>query len=215
MNELEQAVRERLLRAVPEIAAPADRVQEVRQRVRRSRQLTTIVGGGVAALALTGAVALVPAADAPTTTIDCAAVPIATARPADRAGDLVPAGAVSVTRCETGFPEDPSAEPTAAGPANQVPGKTVTVGVERIVAAANALPRPSGEARCTLVGYARQLTLVFAYRDGRQVVVLVDRNCRTLSTTERTRDGLGPVTLFDSLWSEQNGGADPVVPRPS
>ncbi|WP_426511345.1 hypothetical protein ACPPVO_12395 [Dactylosporangium sp. McL0621] len=198
----ERALRDRLQSAVPELPTPPGRLAAVRTRVRRTRYLTT------AAAAATLAVILLAAAAARSRTMPddvpagpdagpCAAVPTPVRRSPhpDLPGDLVPVGAVSVTRCET-----PGPTPTRGAARTLAEPRTLTAGVDQVVREANALPPVPADARCQLISYPTDVTLVFGYPDGHTVVVLVDRNCATLSTSERTRAGLRPLDVFEVRW---------------
>ncbi|MEU7874857.1 hypothetical protein [Dactylosporangium sp. NPDC049140] len=201
----ERALRDRLQSAVPELPTPPDRLAAVRTRVRRTRYLTTAAAAATLAVILLAAAA----ARSKTTTPDvpagpdagpCAAVPTPVRRSPhpDLPGDLVPVGAVSVTRCETRGSADPT--PTRGGARTLAEPRTLTAGVDQVVREANALPPAPADARCRLIGYPTDVTLVFGYPDGHTVVVLVDRNCETLSTNERTRAGLRPLDVFEARW---------------
>jgi len=187
MSELtppERALRDRLQSAVPPLPTPPDRLASVRARVRRARAAR-------AATAVLAVVSMIAAARLSTTQDPpagpgagpCAAVPASWSPHADLPGDLVPTGAVSVTRC---------------GPPDV--HRTLTAGVDAVVRAANARPAAPADRSCPPAGHAADVALVFGYPDGRTVVVLVDRGCDTVSTSERTRAGADLLDVFDVRW---------------
>jgi hypothetical protein len=204
LSPIERTLRRRLDAAVPALPEPPDRVAAVRGRVRRSRRNDAVAVGAAAVLVLLGSAGLAaraqsgPPAGRPVVAGDCPPLlPAASSRRPDQPGDLVPPGAIAVTRCETA---PPAPTPPTEGPARPgIAPRTLTTGVEDIVRAANALPPvPLGQ-QCTLVGQPTEISLVFRYPDGHALTVVADRNCGTLTTGEHTRAGLGPLYLFDSL----------------
>ncbi|GAA2383848.1 hypothetical protein [Dactylosporangium salmoneum] len=139
--------------------------------------------------------------------VNCAAIPNATTgQPlSDSPGDLVPAGVVAVTRCDT---------PLTTPPPTVAPPEVLTEHVDSFVRLLNTLPAvPAGQA-CFHIAFPTQLSFVFSFdpslRRPPQVLV-VDRGCAALVTT--TADGittrarsyaqLDPMPIFDKLWAAQ------------
>jgi hypothetical protein len=140
--------------------------------------------------------------------VDCAAVPRYETGllPADTPGDLVPAGAATVTRCETALTPSP---PALAPPA------VVTAGAADFARLLNALPAATAGQACLRVAFATQVSFVFTFdpatRRDPQVVV-VDRNCAALVTVDgyasraRSYATLDPMPVFELLLARSAPG---------
>jgi hypothetical protein len=174
--------------AVPPLPEPADRIGEIRVRVRRARIRAAAAGCAVVAVlaGLALAWSLRPVDDpAPVATrLDSASCPAFAERgelPADpdRAGPLVPAGATEVMLCEVNRAE------------RLIGARVLRTGATGVVDVLNALPtrdrlrgytdgaewlgNPGGG--CNLANYYEQLSLVLRYPDGTTVTVFYDMNC--------------------------------------
>ena len=142
---------------------------------------------------------------------------------ADKPGPLVPAGATRAVLCET--PTEPSFDPLTGVIAEPL---ALTGEVEGFVAALNALPdreqfwrllrereaakgqtlppgtKDSLGQTCTLVGYSTAPTFVLTYPDRDPVVVVLDRNCNTVSSQGRSRFAEpNPIDTFMSRYRTQ------------
>jgi hypothetical protein len=128
-------------------------------------------------------------APGPVTTCPAAPPSAAPGPGADQPGDLVPAGAVAVVRCDVGVAASPTPGTSAAPrrPARPVVGTDVGA----LVAQVNALPAAPPHLRCNDMAYATMVFLVFSYPDRAPVVVTVDQNCELLRTATRTRSYTG------------------------
>ncbi|MGH3681050.1 MAG: hypothetical protein ACRDT2_12510 [Natronosporangium sp.] len=181
MNEPEEhtGIGRLLAGAVPPLPVPADRIDEVRKRVRRARLRA---GGALAgAVAVLVAVALaipslvlggpdrvvpVPAFLPPLTGDSCPdqTYPLPAGAGPDR---QVPAGAVEAMLCVVGF---------GTGEVDRY--QVLRTGADQLVTAVNALPTYDQERlQCIEADVVSQLSLVLRYRDGTVTRVIIDGDC--------------------------------------
>ena len=208
--------------AVPDLAAPEDRLATVGARVRRARHRVGL-GATLAAVVAVGLAIGVPrlaVGPAPGPEPDTVAVSPTGSPPSppplstdDRPGPLVRTGATQVTLCER--MHAPGPDPRDGQP------RSLTIGVDAVVARLNELPnaetmlakyrelaRQQGKdpnnlgLACTLRSYPAQLSLALRFPDGSTTVVWLDRNCGTASANGRTRFG-EVLDLFLRLYREQ------------
>lgn len=163
--------------AVPPLPEPADRIGEVRNRVRRTRLRTGGAVAGVVAVLVTVALAVpslvlggpdrvVPTVLPPLTSDSCPdrtyPVPAAGA-----ARQPVPAGAVDALVCVVGFDTG-----------RLVEHQVLRAGADRLVTALNALPiRDDARLQCIERDLGNQLSLILRYRDGTTTTVIIDGWC--------------------------------------
>jgi hypothetical protein len=194
-------LRQMLHDAVPDLAAPEDRLAAVQARVGRTRRRMH-VGATLAAVVAVGLAIVVPRlavnpahgpepvaeslSDCPT---DAAPRPGTDNRP----GPLVRTGATQVTLCEL-----------LRGPGPRVgEPRVLTVDVATVVARLNELPIPDlRNVGCHFVYYPEELSLALRYPDGSTIVVWLDRNCGTASADGRTRRSGDILDLFLRLYRE-------------
>lgn len=203
-----------LVAAVPPLPQPADRVAEVRARVRRTRRrqaATSAAAVIVIALAVVvpwrmmlGGDRTAPAEPPPLTAESCPdrAEPISTV---DRAGAPVPVGAVEAAVCAGGF------EP------GERPGfQVLRIGVDELVAALNQLPAVYEPVQC--IEADRTMSLLLRYPDGAVTTVVMDNYCG-ISYVADGRIWLGTVLPeFGRLYQEQVAATAPdpdTVPTPA
>ncbi|MEV0585872.1 hypothetical protein [Nonomuraea sp. NPDC050310] len=195
----------------------------------RAVRIVGVVAGLALLAGLTGPSAVVEEPGPPVASVaDCPAErPEAVLSRADHPGPLVPSvGAVSVTYCE--MPVKNWSRSLSRR------DRTLTVGVERMVALLNRLPRrreyvglvrrqliAKGEdttrvsigEMCTLIGFSHEQWLLVRYRDGYGAAVHVDFNCGTAR-----RGGMRryltekPVEAFLELYRAQVAASRPPKP---
>jgi hypothetical protein len=198
---LETKLRQLLTAAVPPLPQPADRLAEIRARVRRNRQRGAAVLGAV--VVLIGLAVVVPwwvlgadrapPAEPPALTADDCPDEVHVTPTVDGSGSLVPPGAVEAAVCAAGLE------------AGELRGfQVLRMNVDQLVTALNGLPTPDqpGPIRC-IEGDVTQLSLVLRYPDGAISTVVMDGYCGISYVPE------GPVRLgtvldeFGRLYQEQ------------
>lgn len=219
MNEPEDhtGIGQLLAGAVPPLPEPADRIGEVRTRVRRARRRAGAAVTGAVALLVAVALAVpslmlddndraAPAELPPLTSDSCPnrTYPLPAGAGPERP---VPAGATDAMLCVVGFD-------TGGVDRYQV----LRIGADHLVSAVNALePYDSARLQCVEADLVSQLSLVLRYRDGTTVTVIIDGNCGISFIPDGTVWISDVLREFGRLYQEQVAVTTPdpdTVPTP-